>query len=153
MWAHPISPLQTHQSEQCPHYTNTTHRRHTAILDCVHTRYLATALTSASSSCLLRGAGIESLFCPQAEGLQSWFVLQSSPEFYQTLPTWDLCTALTYRHLPTVTPGMAHLEPEKEAQVLRDCQTVKQYVVLGTDAKTLANLVYVGENVKSIDGG
>ena len=36
--------------------------------------------------------------------------------------------------------------------MLRNSETIKQYVVLGTDAKVPANLVHVTENIIATDG-
>ena len=37
--------------------------------------------------------------------------------------------------------------------MLRHSESVKQYIVLRTDTKVLANLVHVSENIVTADGG
>ena len=61
-----------------------------------------------------------------------------------TLPTRAAAT-------PTMGSCHAHLEPGEEAEVLADCEPVKEHVVLGTDSETAANLVHVVQNAVAVD--
>ena len=46
-----------------------------------------------------------------------------------------------------------HLEAAEKFQVLSNCQSIEQHVVLRTNAKAVTNLIYVGEDTVTVDGG
>ena len=48
--------------------------------------------------------------------------------------------------------SFTNLESAEELQVFCNCQSIKQHVVLWTDAKAVTNLVHVGEDTEAVDG-
>ncbi len=46
----------------------------------------------------------------------------------------------------------AHFQSAEESQMLFNGESVEEYVVLGTDAQTVTNLVHIGQNAVAIDG-
>ncbi len=50
-----------------------------------------------------------------------------------------------------MTNLQTYLQSAEESQVLFNSESVKEHVVLGTDAQTVANLVHVSQNTVAID--
>ena len=46
---------------------------------------------------------------------------------------------------------LRYLESGEEGEVLSDCESVKENVVLGTDAEGVADLVHVLQNAEPVD--
>ena len=58
----------------------------------------------------------------------------------------------SFRIYPKTLRGVAsHLEPEEEGKVFADCESVKEYVVLGADSQAVTDQVHIPQNTVPID--